>query len=78
MPHGRTGKELLNYILNPLLSSPPLNQMDKMDRQYRNIEIPIIKKFTALVIKGIQIKITVVYCFSPRLEKTKKGGGGYN
>lgn len=43
-----------------------------MDREYRKTATPIKRKFTILVIKEIQIKITTVYCFSFQIEGKKK------
>lgn len=46
--------------------------MDEMDREYRKTATPIKRKFTILVIKEIQIKITTVYCFSFQIEGKKR------
>ena len=43
-----------------------------MDREYRKTATSIKRKFTILVIKEIQIKITTVYCFSFQIEGKKK------
>ena len=46
--------------------------MDELDREYRKTATPIRRKFTILVIKEIQIKITTVHCFSFQIGKDKK------